>query len=168
MEKKLILSTLLSSALLSSVYADEPVNLNETANKVTIGEGEIKSQNAEDIKDIFDTTSGVESDGDSLSIRGVGSDGRGLAVTDDGVSLTDVSGSFSADIDTSELEKLIVYKGPGSIYSVNGTGGVLKAKTKPSFKMGNNIKASVGNYGYKLSKSGISISASLTVMSLLR
>ncbi len=152
MEKKLILSTLLSTALISSAYADEPVNLNETANKVTIGEGEIKSQNVEDIKDVFDTTSGVESNDGGLSIRGVGDDGRGIAVTDDGVSLTDVSGSFSADIDTSELEKLVVYKGPGSIYSVNGTGGVLQAKSKPIFKMGNNIKASVGNYGYKYLK----------------
>ena len=150
--RKKILSTLITTALFSSVYADEPVNINEASNKVIINEGEIQNQNAEDIKDIFDTTSGVESDGDSLSIRGVGSDGRGIAVTDDGVSLTDVSGSFSADIDTSELEKLIVYKGPGSIYSVNGTGGVLKAKSKPIFKMGNNVKASVGNYGYKYLK----------------
>jgi len=63
-----------------------------------------------------------------------------------------VSGSFSADIDTSELEKLIVYKGPGSIYSVNGTGGVLKAKTKSIFKMDNNLKASVGSFGYKYLK----------------
>ncbi len=152
MKKKLIISTLISTALISSAYADEPVNINETANKVTIGEGEIKSQNVEDIKDVFDTTSGVESNDGGLSIRGVGDDGRGIAVTDDGVSLTDVSGSFSADIDTSELEKLVVYKGPGSIYSVNGTGGVLKAKTKPTFKMGNNVKASVGNYGYKYLK----------------
>ena len=152
MKKQLILSTLVSASLISLSYADEPVDINETANKVIINEDEIKNQNAENIKDIFDTTSGIESDGDSLSIRGVGSDGRGLAVTDDGVSLTDVSGSFSIDIDTSELEKLIVYKGPGSIYSVNGTGGVLKAKSKSIFKMDNNVKASVGSFGYKYLK----------------
>ena len=152
MEKKLIVTALISASFISTSYADEPINIDEASNKVTINEGEIQNQNAEDIKDVFDTSTGVTSDGDNLSIRGVGSDGRGIAVTDDGVSLTDVSGSFSADIDTSELEKLIVYKGPGSIYSVNGTGGVLKAKSKPSFKMGNNVKASAGNYGYKYLK----------------
>ena len=121
-------------------------------NETVIGEEELQRGNIENIKDAFTTTTGVETDGDNFSIRGVGGDGKGIAVTDDGVSLTDVSGAFSTDIDTSELEKLVVYKGPGSIYSVNGTGGVLKAKTKSTFKMGNNVKATVGSYGYKYAK----------------
>ncbi|USF86209.1 TonB-dependent receptor [Candidatus Endoriftia persephone] len=153
MKEKLIISTLVSASLTPSLlFADEPTTIDETANKIIINEGEIKNRNIENIKDVLDTTSGVETDGQSLSVRGVGSDGRGIAVTDDGVSLTDVSGAFSTDIDTSELEKLIVYKGPGSIYSVNGTGGVLKAKSKSVFKMDNNIKATIGSYGYKYLK----------------
>ena len=151
MKLKLVVFTLVSTSLISSsLYADEPVNMDEAPNKVTVGEGE--AQNAENIQDIFDTTIGVDTDGDSLSIRGVGDDGRGIAVTDDGVSLTEVSGAFSTDIDTSELEKLTVYKGPGSIYSVNGTGGVLKAKSKSVFKMDNNLKATIGGYGYRYLK----------------
>ena len=34
-----------------------------------------------------------------------------ISVVDNGVSETDVAGVFTFDIDTSELEKLIVYKG---------------------------------------------------------
>ncbi|MCW8955454.1 MAG: TonB-dependent receptor [Gammaproteobacteria bacterium] len=153
MNKNLITTTLLAASLSSTLlHADEPANIDESVNKVIVSEGEIKSQNVENLKDAFDTTSGVETDGESLSIRGVGEDGRGIAVNDDGVSLTDVSGAFSTDIDTNELEKLVVYKGPGSIYAVNGTGGVLKANSRPVFKMDNNIKATAGSYGYRYLK----------------
>ena len=66
MKIKSIVSALISTSLISSsLYADEPVNMGEAPNKIIIGEGE--AQNTESIKDAFDTASGVETDGDSLT-----------------------------------------------------------------------------------------------------
>jgi len=70
MKNKLIVSALVSTSLISSpLYADEPANMDEAPSNVTIEGGD--AQNAENIQDVFDTTSGVNTDGDSLSIRGV-------------------------------------------------------------------------------------------------
>jgi iron complex outermembrane receptor protein len=122
------------------------------SNVTIVGEGKIEQSNTDDVKDILNVETGIEVDGSDLSIRGVGDDGRGIAVVDDGDSQTDVSGAFSFDIDTEELEKLIVYKGPGSIYSVNGTGGVVQTKTKSVFKISDSVKIGAGSYGYEYVK----------------
>ncbi|MEA2018294.1 MAG: TonB-dependent receptor [Campylobacterota bacterium] len=151
--KKIILLSSITCALL---YADSALMYKTIQSNITVvGEGKIKQENADNLSQMLDSENGIKIDDDTLSIRGVGDNGRGISVVDNGVSETDVAGVFTFDIDTSELEKLIVYKGPGSIYSVNGTGGVVKANSKPVFKTTNNIKIGYGSYGHKFLKANL-------------
>jgi|GEM_PF-2179603 len=150
--KKILLFSMITCAVL---YGHDDEYTNIQSNITVVGEGKIKQENTDNIKDMLDTETGIQVDEGKISIRGIGDEGRGIAVVDDGVSQTDVTGTFSFDIDTSELEKLVVYKGPGSIYSVNGTGGVVQAQTKSVFKMGDNIKAGYGSYGYEYLKANL-------------
>ncbi len=149
MHKKIFLS--ISAAI--CLFADSS-SMYKTieSNIIVVGEGKIKQSNTDNIQDILNISTGIEVNDDDLSIRGIGDEGRGISVIDDGDSQTDVSGAFSFDIDTTDLEKLIVYKGPGSIYSVNGTGGVIQAKSKSVFKMSDSLKVGFGDYGYEYTK----------------
>lgn len=134
----MIKSLTLSFIVCSFLIAHSDINDIETQTTF-VGEGKIKQENTQDLVQTLDAENGINISDDSLSIRGVGENDRGISVVDDGVSQTDVSGAFTFDIDTTDLEKLVVYKGPGSIYSVNGTGGVVKADSKSIFKTVNDL-----------------------------
>lgn len=142
----------LSIAVISSIFADDPSAIKDIdSNVIFIGEGKIKKDgtNVNNAQDFLGDETGVQIDENSISIRGVGEDARGLAINDNGVSLTDVAGSFTFDLDMSELESLVVYKGPGSIYSVNGSGGVVQANSKSVFKLSDSVTLGAGSYGYE-------------------
>lgn len=150
----MIKSLTLSFIVCSFLIAHSDINDIETQTTF-VGEGKIKQENTQDLVQTLDAENGINISDDSLSIRGVGENDRGISVVDDGVSQTDVSGAFTFDIDTTDLEKLVVYKGPGSIYSVNGTGGVVKADSKSIFKTVNDLKMTYGSYGYEFLKSNL-------------
>ena len=148
MRKKLVLSIMTAVYL----FGDDPSAIKDIeTNVIFIGEGKIKKDNTNvnNAQDFLSDETGVQIDENSISIRGVGEDARGLAINDNGVSLTDVGGSFTFDLDMSELESLVVYKGPGSIYSVNGSGGVVQANSKSVFKLSDSLTIGAGSYGYE-------------------
>jgi iron complex outermembrane receptor protein len=148
-------SVLLSLATCSFLHADMDNFKELDSNIAEVSQGIVKQENSDKLSDALNMETGIIISDDSMEIRGIGDDGRGVSVVDDGDSQTDISGAFTFDIDTEELESLVVYKGPGSIYSVNGTGGAIQAISNPIFKKTDSVKVGLGSYGYEYFKANV-------------
>jgi iron complex outermembrane receptor protein len=119
---------------------------------------EIEEKNVLNVKDAIDTVPGVisvtKNNGyDSrLIIRGAGLKARygirEIMVMRDGVPMTDPDSFTRMDfIDVDDMESVEVYKGPGSIYAANTSGGVVFIKSKSVFDTDNNrFKIGYGSF----------------------
>ncbi|KIM10948.1 MAG: hypothetical protein KU37_07480 [Sulfuricurvum sp. PC08-66] len=89
-----------------------------------------------------------------LIIRGAGLKAaygiREIMVLKDGVPLTDPDSFTRLDfVDVDDIASIEVYKGPGSIYAVNSSGGVLYVKSKSVFEQDKQFKIALGTYWAK-------------------
>jgi iron complex outermembrane receptor protein len=158
--------------LCTSAFSQEVVldSLSVTATKVergtkdvpqsvtVIDSKEIEEKNVLNVKDAIDTVPGViavtKNNGyDSrLIIRGAGLKSpygiREIMVMRDGVPMTDPDSFTRLDfIDVDDMESVEVYKGPGSIYAANTSGGVVFIKSKSVFDTENNrFKIGYGSF----------------------
>jgi iron complex outermembrane receptor protein len=119
---------------------------------------EIEEKNVLNVKDAIETVPGVitvtKNNGyDSrLIIRGAGLKARygirEIMVMRDGVPMTDPDSFTRMDfIDVDDMESVEVYKGPGSIYAANTSGGVVFIKSKSVFDTDNNrFKIGYGSF----------------------
>ncbi len=146
-----------------------------------INNQQIEDTNVLNVKDAISTIPGViaadKNNGyDSrLIIRGAGLKAnygiREIMVMRDGVPMTDPDSFTRMDfIDVDDIESIEVFKGPGSIYAANATGGVVFIKSKSVFDTDNNrFKLGYGSFNtlnanikasYKIDKSnyvGVSV-----------
>lgn len=169
MKKTIPLSMVLLSA---AAFSQEVVldSLSVTATKVergtkevpqsvtVIDSKEIEEKNVLNVKDAIDTVPGViavtKNNGyDSrLIIRGAGLKARygirEIMVMRDGVPMTDPDSFTRMDfIDVDDMESVEVYKGPGSIYAANTSGGVVFITSKSVFDTDNNrFKVGYGSF----------------------
>lgn len=87
-----------------------------------------------------------------LIIRGAGLKARygirEIMLMRDGVPLTDPDSFTSLDmLDTQDIERIEVTKGPGNIYATGSAGGTIQIISKSVFDEGNNVKIGVGDNG---------------------
>ncbi|WP_345993993.1 TonB-dependent receptor [Sulfurimonas sp. HSL-1716] len=119
---------------------------------------QIEDKNVLNVKDAISTIPGViaadKSGGyDSrLIIRGAGLKAnygiREVMVMRDGVPMTDPDSFTRMDfVDIDDMQSVEVFKGPGSIYAANASGGVVFIKSKSVFNTDNNrIKLGYGSF----------------------
>jgi len=119
---------------------------------------EIEDRNVLNVKDAIETIPGVitasKNNGyDSrLIIRGAGLKAsygiREIMVMRDGVPMTDPDSFTRMDfIDVDDMQSVEVYKGPGSIYAANASGGVVFIQSKSVFdNTENRVKAGYGSF----------------------
>ena len=118
----------------------------------------IEDRNVLNVKDALETVPGVISMGKNngydsrLIIRGAGLKARygirEIMVMRDGVPMTDPDSFTRMDfIDISDMESVEVFKGPGSIFAANASGGVVYIRSKSVFDTQNNrIKIGYGSF----------------------
>lgn len=85
-----------------------------------------------------------------LIIRGAGLKARygirEIMMLRDGVPLTDPDSFTRLDfIDTQDIERVEVTKGPGNIYALGSAGGTIQIISKSVFDEGNNVKVGIGD-----------------------
>lgn len=166
----LALTTLLCAP--SYVFADSQLDtISITATKIEresktvpqsvyiIDEKQIETENAISINEMISKIPGVtavtKNNGyDSrLIIRGAGLKApygvREIMVIRDGVPMTDPDSFTRFDvIDIDDIESIEVYKGPGSIFASNATGGVVFIKSKSVFDdQQDRVKVGYGSFG---------------------
>ncbi|WP_294957226.1 TonB-dependent receptor [Sulfurovum sp.] len=119
---------------------------------------EIEERNVLNVKDVLETVPGVISMGKNngydsrLIIRGAGLKARygirEIMVMRDGVPMTDPDSFTRMDfVDIDDMESVEVFKGPGSIYAANATGGVVYIKSKSVFDTETNrVKIGYGSF----------------------
>lgn len=124
-----------------------------------IDEDQIERENAMNINDVIDSIPGVQAISKNngydsrLIIRGAGLKApygvREIMVIRDGVPMTDPDSFTRFDlIDIDDMEGVEIYKGPGSIYASNASGGVVFIKSKSVFdEQQDRIKLGVGSFG---------------------
>lgn len=118
----------------------------------------IEAKNILNVKDTINTIPGVIAEGKSggydsrLIIRGAGLKARygirEIMVMRDGVPMTDPDSFTRMDfIDVDDMESIEVYRGPGSIYAANTSGGVVFITSKSVFDTDNNrFKIGYGSF----------------------
>ncbi|MBN2866944.1 MAG: TonB-dependent receptor [Thiotrichales bacterium] len=124
-----------------------------------VDEKQIERENAMNINDVIDSIPGVQAISKNngydsrLIIRGAGLKApygvREIMVIRDGVPMTDPDSFTRFDlIDIDDMEGIEIYKGPGSIYASNASGGVVFIKSKSVFnEQQDRIKVGVGSFG---------------------
>ncbi|MEA3404342.1 MAG: TonB-dependent receptor [Pseudomonadota bacterium] len=124
-----------------------------------IDEEQIERENAMNINDVIDSIPGVQAISKNngydsrLIICGAGLKApygvREIMVIRDGVPMTDPDSFTRFDlIDIDDMEGVEIYKGPGSIYASNASGGVVFIKSKSVFdEQQDRIKLGVGSFG---------------------
>ncbi|HEY9080528.1 TonB-dependent receptor [Magnetovibrio sp.] len=129
------------------------------ASITVIGAKRIDNEKMFNIKDAIQGTPGVQINSanggfDSrLVIRGAGQKAnygvREIMVMRDGVPMTDPDSFTRFDfIDTQDIERIEVTKGPGSIYGAGSAGGVIQILSKSVFDPGNNtVRLGAGTAG---------------------
>jgi iron complex outermembrane recepter protein len=169
MKKRVLLAVpvaLCSLMAEETVYID-PVSVTATKfereskwvpQSVTVVDSEqIEDRNVLNVKDAIDTVPGVislsKNNGyDSrLIIRGAGLKARygirEIMVMRDGVPMTDPDSFTRLDfIDVDDMESVEVYRGPGSMYAANTSGGVVFIQSKSVFEPGNRLKVGYGSF----------------------
>jgi len=130
-----------------------------TAAISVIDESRIGAEKMHNIKDAIKGTPGVLIDSKNggydsrLIIRGAGQKAnygvREIMVIRDGVPMTDPDSFSRFDfIDTQDIERIEITKGPGSLYGSGSSGGTIHIISKSVFDPGSNrIKAGVGQEG---------------------
>ena len=130
-----------------------------TASISVIDEKRIDAEKMHNIKDAVKGTPGVLIDSKSggyssrLIIRGAGQKAnygvREIMVLRDGVPMTDPDSFSRFDfIDTQDIERVEITKGPGSLYGSGSSGGTIHIISKSVFDPGNDrIKAGIGEQG---------------------
>ncbi|WEJ62677.1 TonB-dependent receptor [Thiomicrorhabdus lithotrophica] len=124
-----------------------------------IDEQQIERENAMNINDVIDNIPGVQAISKNngydsrLIIRGAGLKApygvREIMVIRDGVPMTDPDSFTRFDlIDIDDMEGVEIYKGPGSIFASNASGGVVFIKSKSVFdEQQDRVKVGVGSFG---------------------
>ncbi len=124
-----------------------------------IDEAQIERENAMNINDVIDSVPGVQAISQNngydsrLIIRGAGLKApygvREIMVMRDGVPMTDPDSFTRFDlIDIDDMETVEIYKGPGSIFASNASGGVVFIKSKSVFdEQQDRIKVAAGSFG---------------------
>jgi len=120
---------------------------------------EIEERNVLNVKDALETVPGVISMGKNngydsrLIIRGAGLKARygirEIMVMRDGVPMTDPDSFTRMDfIDVDDMDSVEVYRGPGSMYAANTSGGVVFIQSKSVFDTtnGNRLKVGYGSF----------------------
>ena len=164
--------SLVAISTLNSVYAEDLAldSISVTATKFerqtkevpqsvsVVDAQQIEDKNVLNVKDAISNIPGViaadKSGGyDSrLIIRGAGLKAsygiREIMVMRDGVPMTDPDSFTRMDfVDVDDMESVEVFKGPGSIYAANASGGVVFIKSKSVFDTNNNrIKLGYGSF----------------------
>lgn len=131
----------------------------EVPQSVTVVSGEeIEERNVLNVKDALETIPGVISMSKNngydsrLIIRGAGLKARygirEVMVMRDGVPMTDPDSFTRMDfIDVDDMQSVEVFKGPGSIYAANASGGVVFITSKSVFDTENNrFKLGYGSF----------------------
>lgn len=126
---------------------------------VVIGKEQIDNTRMDNLKDALSGIAGVQADSRSggydtrLVIRGAGQK-PSQAITEimvlrDGVPLTDAESSTLLEtLDTQDIEKIEVSKGPGNIYNTGTSGGTVQIFSKSVFdKSANAVKIGLGEQG---------------------
>lgn len=123
-----------------------------------VDEAQIERENAMNINDVIDNIPGVQAVSKNngydsrLIIRGAGLKApygvREIMVIRDGVPMTDPDSFTRFDlIDIDDMEGVEIYKGPGSIYASNASGGVVFIKSKSVFDdQQDRVKLGVGSF----------------------
>ncbi|MEJ2467475.1 MAG: Plug domain-containing protein, partial [Campylobacterales bacterium] len=129
-----------------------------TQSVAVVDSEEIEERNVLNVKDAIETVPGVISMSKNngydsrLIIRGAGLKARygirEIMVMRDGVPMTDPDSFTRMDfIDVDDMESVEVFKGPGSIYAANTSGGVVFIKSKSVFDTDNNrFKIGYGSF----------------------
>ncbi len=124
-----------------------------------IDDERIESEKMFNIKDAIQGTPGVLIDSKNsaydsrLIIRGAGQKAnygvREIMVIRDGVPMTDPDSFSRFDfIDTQDIERIEITKGPGSLYGAGSAGGTIQIISKSVFDTENNrVKIGAGEYG---------------------
>ena len=119
---------------------------------------EIEDRNVLNVKDALDTVPGVIAMGQNngydsrLIIRGAGLKARygirEIMVMRDGVPMTDPDSFTRLDfIDVDDMDSVEVYRGPGSMYAANTSGGVVFIQSKSVFENDSNrVKVGYGSF----------------------
>jgi iron complex outermembrane receptor protein len=126
------------------------------SNIAVIGKQKIDQEKMFNIKDAIQGTPGVLIDSKNggfdvrLVIRGAGQKAnygvREIMVLRDGVPMTDPDSFTRFDfIDTQDIERIEITKGPGSIYGGGSAGGVVQIISKSVFDAENRVRAGAGN-----------------------
>ena len=169
MKKAIVLSLAAAGLMAGEVVTLDPLSVTATKferetkyvpQSVTVVDSEeIEDRNVLNVKDALETIPGVISMSKNngydsrLIIRGAGLKARygirEIMVMRDGVPMTDPDSFTRMDfIDVDDIESVEVFKGPGSIYAANTSGGVVFITSKSVFDTGNNrIKLGYGNFG---------------------
>ncbi len=123
-----------------------------------VDESQIERENAMNIDDVIDNIPGVQAVSKNNGydsrriIRGAGLKApygvREIMVIRDGVPMTDPDSFTRFDlIDIDDMEGVEIYKGPGSIYASNASGGVVFIKSKSVFDdQQDRVKLGVGSF----------------------
>lgn len=124
-----------------------------------VGAEELKEKKMFNIKEALQDIPGVLVDSKNggfdarLIIRGAGLKAaygiREIMVLRDGVPLSDPDSFTRLDfVDTQDIERIEVAKGPGNLFSTGSAGGAIQIFSKSVFdESANNIKLGIGNYG---------------------
>jgi iron complex outermembrane receptor protein len=133
-----------------------------TSSITVIDEQQIEDAKMMNIKDAIQGTPGVLIDSKNggydvrLIIRGAGQKAnygvREIMVLRDGVPMTDPDSFSRFDfIDTQDIERIEITKGPGSLYGSGSAGGTIQIISKSVFDTDNNrIKAGIGEQGARM------------------
>ena len=184
-----VLAAILSTQT-SHVIANDSIseldNISITATKIeraskevpqsvaVIDEKQIERENAMNINDVIDNIPGVQAISKNngydsrLIIRGAGLKApygvREIMVIRDGVPMTDPDSFTRFDlIDIDDMEGVEIYKGPGSIFASNASGGVVFIKSKSVFdEQQDRVKVGVGSFGSRSINAKKSITLSET------
>lgn len=128
------------------------------ASITVIGKQRIENEKMFNIKDAIQGTPGVQINSKNggfdsrLVIRGAGQKAaygvREIMVLRDGVPMTDPDSFTRFDfIDTQDIERIEVTKGPGSIYGGGSAGGVIQILSKSVFEDENRVRLGAGTSG---------------------
>lgn len=128
------------------------------ASIAVIDEKRIESSRMFNVTDALSGTPGVLSNSKNggydarLIIRGAGLKAnygiREIMMLRDGVPITDPDSFTRLDfIDTQDIERVEITKGPGNIYALGSAGGTIQIISKSVFDTRSNIKVGAGNYG---------------------
>lgn len=159
--------------LSASIQAQETDVISVTASRVERGTAEVASSiaviDAEriesakmfNIKDAVQGVPGVLIDSKNggydvrMMIRGAGQKAnygvREIMVLRDGVPMTDPDSFSRFDfIDTQDIERIEITKGPGSLYGAGSAGGTVQIISKSVFDLENRVKLGAGELGSRL------------------